>query len=189
MDLHSLDKFFFVRHGETDWNLENRFQGQNDIPLNDTGRKQATEAVDILTTLGIDMIFCSQLSRARETSSIFAQKLPVSPEIIVVSEFAECESEVTARMIYSGLGRKNFPSFSEVSKNVETPEGFVARVEQGLRLIFNNIKGRTPIIVAHGGTYWAICQLFGVLPNDIPNCRPIKFEKHHGSWSQETIWT
>jgi probable phosphoglycerate mutase len=65
---------YFVRHGETDWNLERRLQGQKDIPLNDLGRVQAEEAGRILarTGLRVDALdhVASPLCRTRETMEI-----------------------------------------------------------------------------------------------------------------------
>ncbi|WP_029145042.1 histidine phosphatase family protein [Microbacterium luticocti] len=66
-----------VRHGETDWNLVGRIQGATDIPLNDTGRRQAREAAaDLGERLhGPVAIVASDLSRARETAEIIAGEL------------------------------------------------------------------------------------------------------------------
>lgn len=72
-----------VRHGETDWNLRRLIQGSTDIPLNDTGRRQAQEAGALLRTrLGPRsddgspvVVVSSDLSRARETAQIIAAEL------------------------------------------------------------------------------------------------------------------
>lgn len=62
----------FVRHGETDWNRERRFQGQTDIPLNDMGRQQARDKRLELRPEEFDLIIASPLSRAKETAEILA---------------------------------------------------------------------------------------------------------------------
>ena len=68
---------YFIRHGETDFNLKGIIQGQLDIPLNETGIKQAYETKDKLTNLKIDIIFCSPLIRAKQTAEIINEKLNV----------------------------------------------------------------------------------------------------------------
>ncbi|GAB3623936.1 histidine phosphatase family protein [Mariniluteicoccus endophyticus] len=61
------------RHGQTDWNLERRWQGEADIPLNETGRAQAREAAPAVAALGITEIWSSPLQRARATAEELAQ--------------------------------------------------------------------------------------------------------------------
>ena len=63
-------KIHLVRHGETSWNVQKRMLGRTDIPLNDNGRKQAKELTESLAELPIDIIVCSDLSRAVETAEI-----------------------------------------------------------------------------------------------------------------------
>jgi uncharacterized phosphatase len=67
--------FALVRHGQTDWNAAGRIQGATDVPLNDVGRGQATEAVAPLSQYDWDFVVASPLSRAAETADIIAVDL------------------------------------------------------------------------------------------------------------------
>lgn len=67
--------FYFLRHGQTDWNREGRYQGHSDIPLNATGIAQAHEAAECLACVPINRIVASPLIRAVATASIVAEKL------------------------------------------------------------------------------------------------------------------
>ncbi len=69
------------RHGETDWNLEGRFQGQADSPLNASGLAQACQLADLLVDAGIQAIYCSDLQRALRTAQIIGEKLGLSPQV------------------------------------------------------------------------------------------------------------
>ena len=61
---------YFVRHGQTNWNIEHKIQGQSDIPLNEMGKKQAELIAPQLKDLKIERIISSDLSRALETAQI-----------------------------------------------------------------------------------------------------------------------
>jgi len=63
-----MKRAFLVRHGETDWNREGRFQGKRDIPLNDLGNMQARAAAEALLSASVDRVVSSPLSRAAETA-------------------------------------------------------------------------------------------------------------------------
>lgn len=76
---------YFVRHGETDWNVAQRYQGRRDIPLNATGRLQAKRNGRVLSELlgskaeSLDCV-ASPLLRARETMEIIRRELQLPPE-------------------------------------------------------------------------------------------------------------
>jgi len=71
-----------IRHGQTDWNLEGRWQGQADPPLNDTGREQARRVAEYQSQFGFAALYSSDLRRAKETAQIIgaAMGLDVIPE-------------------------------------------------------------------------------------------------------------
>jgi len=68
-------EFLFLRHGQTDWNLQGRLQGHTDIPLNETGLSQAHGAAERLADQGIELVVASPLIRALKTAAIVAEHI------------------------------------------------------------------------------------------------------------------
>ena len=69
-----------VRHGETDWNRQRRFQGRADQPLNEAGRGQARELAELLHGEPVSAVYTSPLRRALETAEILAGNFGLRPE-------------------------------------------------------------------------------------------------------------
>jgi 2,3-bisphosphoglycerate-dependent phosphoglycerate mutase len=108
--------FVLVRHGETDWNRENRFQGHADPPLNDTGRGQARALADDLRGEHFAAAYTSPLRRAYETAAILASELGFEP----VADEALKEVDVGS---WSGLTRDEVES--------RFPDGYRRWLEYG----------------------------------------------------------
>ncbi|GAB1544530.1 histidine phosphatase family protein [Scytonema sp. NUACC21] len=70
---HKGVRLLLVRHGETEWNRQTRFQGQIDVPLNDNGRQQAQKAAQFLKDVEIDFAVSSTMQRPKETAEIILQ--------------------------------------------------------------------------------------------------------------------
>lgn len=71
-----------IRHGETDWNVDGRYQGQADPPLNEKGYKQAELLVEKLRVFEFDILYTSPLKRAKQTAKVIAENysLPIVDE-------------------------------------------------------------------------------------------------------------
>lgn len=76
-----MTRFLFIRHGETDSNRQQRFQGQIDVPLNANGRVQAARLAERLAATPADALYTSDLNRARQTAAALAAvwALPAQP--------------------------------------------------------------------------------------------------------------
>jgi phosphoserine phosphatase len=72
-------RLVLVRHGETDWNRQGRFQGQMDIPLNDNGRTQAQQAAEFLKAAPFDFAITSPMQRPKETAEFILKHHPQIP--------------------------------------------------------------------------------------------------------------
>nr|WP_179228688.1 histidine phosphatase family protein [Leptolyngbya ohadii] len=81
-------RFLLVRHGETNWNRDKRFQGQIDVPLNDQGRVQAGQAAEFLKDVTIDRAVSSPMLRPKETAEII---LKYHPDITLELDDRLCE--------------------------------------------------------------------------------------------------
>jgi broad specificity phosphatase PhoE len=94
---------YFVRHGETDWNREKRFQSTTDVPLNDVGLAQAKCAGEDLLRRGvhIDELRCSPLQRAAVTARIIAEALgahPITDPRLTEMSFGEWEGQLETEL-------------------------------------------------------------------------------------------
>ena len=70
---------YLARHGQTAYNHEGRFQGQQEIPLDDTGRAQALELAERAAGYGFRALWCSPLLRARETAAAITARIGLQP--------------------------------------------------------------------------------------------------------------
>ncbi len=173
--------FWFLRHGETDWNARNLSQGNVDIPLNATGLAQAHNAASLLRGRSIATVVSSPLSRARDTAEIAGDVLglPVSTD----SELREVAFGVQE-------GQPMSEWFTDWIAGRATPEG--AETFAGLRIravtAINRSLDRPPLVlvVAHGALFRALRSAMGLdpdvrLPNAIPVlCTPPKRTRAHG---------
>ena len=133
-----------VRHGQTDWNREGRFQGRTDIPLNDVGRSEASLARDHLGLQSWDCIVSSPLSRARETATIINEK--INRNIIVMEEFIEqCFGEAEG-LLYHEI-ETNYGHVMNIP-NRESSESIGNRILLGMEKVLQ-LPYKKVIIVAH----------------------------------------
>jgi broad specificity phosphatase PhoE len=73
----AITRVWLIRHGQTDWNQDGRWQGQLDIPLNEEGKRQAELLAESLRDRGISAVYTSDLMRARHTAETIARRLNV----------------------------------------------------------------------------------------------------------------
>ena len=147
-----------VRHGETDWNVATRLQGQLDIGLNDKGRWQARRVAQALADETLDAVYSSDLSRAHATARAIAA---AQADLAVQTHtglrergFGKFEGHTYAAIEAqwpdeSRLWRIRDPSFAP--EGGESPLQVMARVEQTVNGIAARHPGQQIVLVAHGG--------------------------------------
>ncbi|XQQ07976.1 MAG: histidine phosphatase family protein [Leptolyngbya sp. IPPAS B-1204] len=171
-------RFLLVRHGETDWNRDKRFQGQIDVPLNDQGRVQAREAAEFLAAIPIDRAVSSPMLRPKETAEIILQRHP-GVELELNSLLCEIshglwegklEAEIEAA--YPG----ELQQWQRAPETVQMPEGEnLQQVWQRAIEAWQQIVATTPeqtsdrpvttLVVAHDAVNKALlCALVGQRP-------------------------
>lgn len=160
-------RLYLARHGETDWNVEGRMQGGNDIPLNATGRKQAAALKDHLKGVRFDAVYSSTLSRSRETAEIVRGPVPLTS--------------------LPGLAERRFGKFEGLLSNApdtgpeferrrwdpkDSLDGgeswltFTDRVRSALQTIRTKHPSGAILVVGHGGTNQAVLQILFNLSMD-----------------------
>ncbi|WP_164491783.1 histidine phosphatase family protein [Staphylospora marina] len=143
---------YLIRHGETEWNREGRYQGQRDIPLSAEGIRQAKSLAEHLTGDRPDAVYASDLVRARRTAQEIAEKHGL--KVICFPEFRErCGGEWEGRLHHEVA--RDFPDFEEVRWNggkygVEPTEAVQNRFVSKLEELVNLHPEGKIFIVAHG---------------------------------------
>ncbi len=146
-----------MRHGQTDYNIDHRYAGVWDIPLNDTGRAQAKAAGVIQN---VSLVYTSHLNRAQETASLCfpnAQQL-VRPDLSEM-DFGAFQGRTANEMENDAAYRAWVDAWCVPScPQGESREHYIARVTRAVEeavLEQRSANAKTTIIVAHGGTIMA----------------------------------
>ena len=144
-------ELILVRHGETDWNRDQRYQGHADPPLNEAGRAQARQLACSLEGLELDAIYTSDLRRAAETAEI----IHAGRDIPLRRESGLREIDVGS---WSGLTRaeieERFPGAEH--HDGETREAMRERVVGTVTAISSRHEDERLLIVSHGGALRAL---------------------------------
>jgi probable phosphoglycerate mutase len=164
---------YYIRHGETEWNALGRFQGSQDIPLNDVGRRQAAAAGSILQGMvGRDAanvalpFVASPLGRARQTMELLRQTLDLPPLAYAVDdrlrEIAYGRWEGSTQSQMQASDPELFATRALDKWGVPPPGGeSYAAVTQRMRDWYDSLTGDT-VAVAHGGTARALLVALGI---------------------------
>lgn len=172
------DHFYFLRHGQTGRNAARIFQDV-DEPLSDLGLAQAARAAERLAGEPIRTVVCSDARRAFDTAHTVAALLGLVP----TSEARLRERHFGALI---GTSSANIDWACE-PEGGETLAQFVERKRAALDAALA-LPGPV-LVVAHGGTLYALAALLGV-PLDsgvLGNAQPLRFKRLDGAWSVETL--
>lgn len=163
--------FYFVRHGQTDWNKLKLFQGASDIPLNNTGIEQALFLARILKKEPIAHIVSSPLSRAKRTTEIINEHL-LKP-LTIIEELRETSlKEIEGKPIDDDFFDKWI--LGHVPKDSESVSDFDARVASGLIKALS--LSPPTLIVSHGGVFGSIQRTLKLPRMMLDNCQAVYYE-------------
>lgn len=174
-------KILVTRHGQTNWNMENRIQGRTDIELNDKGIEQAYKTKENLKEENIDLIFCSPLKRAKQTANIINEdrNVPIIyDDRLLEICYGENEGKIHDEFNYEDVWNING---SCQYKDAENVNSLIKRVDEFLKELKNR-KEENILIITHNGVCRAINVHFNGIPEDnnlvklgINNCEVVKY--------------
>lgn len=180
---HTGPRLLLIRHGETQWNRESRFQGIRDIPLNDNGREQARKASEFLKDIKIDFAVTSPMLRPKETAEIILKHHPTvtltdHPQLQEIGHgLWEGKLEVEIEASFPGL----LAQWKQAPETVQMPEGenlqqvWDRAVAAWQEIVATYAKFDTPqtgIVTAHDAINKVIvCYLLGLKPDNFWNIK------------------
>ena len=185
-------QFFFLRHGQTDWNREGRYQGITDAPLNDTGVAQAHAAAAALMDSNIDRIITSPMMRALKTAAIVAEAInrPIHIERgIRERNFGSFDGLIIREV----KARHGLPSDQNsraiMPADADSWDEIFERVPPVIARWMTNHAGEALLFVAHGGVFDAIhADLVGPrVGSESKHASPYVFAPTQSGWQFKTM--
>ena len=170
---HQGVRLLLIRHGETEWNRQTKFQGQIDVPLNDNGRSQSRKAAEFLKDIKLDFAFSSPMLRPKETAEIILQPHPPI-ELQLLDGFREIghglwegKLETEIEQTYPG----ELERWRTVPQEVQMPEGENLQqvrdrsIESWQQIVTSALQNpaQTGLVVAHDATNKVLlCHVLGL---------------------------
>ena len=153
-------KILLLRHGETNWNIQQRFQGSHDIPLNENGEEQARAVASRISAWCPEIVWASPLQRALRTAVIASgypiDEISVLPELREIN-FGAWEGRAVSELKAEGdlFARWAQMPFKVPVPNAETEDQILERASQVLELL-QQCEAEKILVVSHGGTLRAL---------------------------------
>ncbi|ACO46357.1 histidine phosphatase family protein [Deinococcus deserti] len=152
-------EFWVVRHGESTWNMDGRYQGQTDVPLSHVGVLQAASLAERLTGLHFDAVYTSDLIRASQTADAVAERLAGAP--VVQPDYALREINVgeLAGLVIADI-RARYPEYLEAlaqdswttrRPGGESMEDLFERCGAAFHRLRERHPGQRVLVFTHGG--------------------------------------
>lgn len=178
-------RLLLVRHGETEWNSEQRYIGSTDLPLSNKGIQQAHALARHLKNEPVDAIYTSDYQRAAETASTIAEALQTSA--IVDRRLRELDFGQWEGLTMEDIRERYEEAFRNWLEDpqISPPDGeslahLQDRVRSLLSELLTNHSGDTVALVAHGGTF----QILLFVALDIPLRNGWYFYMYNGALSE-----
>jgi broad specificity phosphatase PhoE len=150
-----MTRLLLVRHGQSVWNADGRWQGQADPPLSELGRTQAFHAAHRVGS--IDVIVASDLERARDTALIISEAIGVGP-VIVEPGLRERDAGEWSGLTRSEIDER-WPGYLDERRRPpgwESDESVLSRLHGVLGRIEDEYAGAEVLVVTHGGVVYAL---------------------------------
>jgi broad specificity phosphatase PhoE len=190
----TVEHLILLRHGETDWNRNQRLQGHRDIPLNAAGHHQALDAAPSIVALRPSVMVSSDLARARETASAVSVLTGIEPTVDV-------RLRETSMGLWEGLTRDEvvagwpgeWERWRTTSAHAAPPQGESRwQVAQRANKVVEELDAGTAtraLIVSHGGLIVGLTGRLLALPEDswgtligVHNCHWVVLHRFAGAW-------
>ena len=181
-------EIYVVRHGQTDYNVKKVFQGHIDIPLNETGEKQAQETASKFRNIDVDMILVSPLQRALQTAKPISKitEVPITIEDrIIERSFGNMEGHQN-REDWNIKMMLDYEKNYDI-ENIEPIQSLFKRVYDFLDEITEKYKDKKVVLVTHGAVSQPIECYFNGMPEvvdfehleklTLKNCEVLKYEE------------
>ena len=184
-------RIILARHGQTEWNLQYRFQGRTNVKLTETGKCQAQALASRLSSWSVEAVYTSPLDRAYYTASAIAERHNLTPEILPELEeinFASWEGEsipALEKEQHTAFSLWRSDPFFYPPEGAETWEKLYVRLSQAVK-IFLGGDYKNIVVVSHGSIMRALYAVFvGLNPHkvwnmEVSNCSMSGIEMRRG---------
>ncbi len=180
----AVNRVILMRPGETEWNKLGRWQGLVQVPLNEHGRAQATRLARFIRNIGLDVLYSSDLRRARDTADIISEAVGFEPRY---------EQRLRERNMgqWQGLTLREIVDWypDEYDRLLQDPHNYQIPGGESRRQVANRVRSCFEDVVGRGGDVVGVIShtttIKTLLDDLVPDCKP--YEMSFSNMSVTTI--